>query len=76
MPAGLYITEVKEGTDADAAGIAAGDILLAVDGTRVTGEEELNTALYAYQAGETVEVVIYRGGYQYTARLTLSEATG
>ena len=76
MPAGLYITEVAEGTDTDTAGITAGDILLAVDGTRIASQEELITALYAYQVGETVEVVIYRGGYQYTARLTLSEATG
>ena len=68
MPAGLYIIQ------ADAAsGLRPKDILLRIDGVRITQEEELVQALYAHEAGDQVEVVYYRNGQQYTTTITLTE---
>lgn len=74
IPQGIYITEVQPGSDAAAKGIEAGDILLQFDGARITSSEALKNALYAHDAGDTVTVVIYRNGVQYSVDLVLSES--
>ena len=69
IPAGLYITSAPE----DSA-IRAKDILMYIDGVRVTAQDELNTVLYAHQAGDTVTLTLYRDGRQYSVEIVLSEA--
>ena len=68
LPAGLYIT----GAPADS-GIRAKDILLSIDGTRVTSQEELDGVLYAHQVGDQITLILYRDGRQYSVELTLQE---
>ena len=75
LPAGVYINEVEEGSDAKEKGILPKDILLSVAGQRVTSMEDVQTVLYSHEAGETVEVIIYRNGQQYRVDLTLAEST-
>jgi len=75
MPAGLYITEVAENSDAHDAGIEPGDILLSIDENRITDPETLKQLLYSYEIGDTVTVIIYRAGRQYSVELTLKEST-
>lgn len=74
LPQGIYITDVNEASDAAAKGIAPGDILLQFDGARVTDTDTLKTLLRNYQAGDTVTVVLYRSGKQYTRSVTIGEA--
>ena len=76
LPAGLYITQVEYGSDAQKKGLETGDILISIDDNRVTSMEELKTYLYSCTAGQTVEVVIYRDGQQYLVELTLHEDKG
>ena len=76
MPAGLYITHVDTGSDAFDKGIEYGDILISIDNERITDMDSLNTVLYAHDAGDTVNVVIYRSGKQYSLTLTLHENKG
>lgn len=76
LPAGLYITEVTDGSEAAQAGIQAGDILISLDGSNIYSMEELNTTLYNYNAGDTVKLVIYRNGYSNPIEITLAEAKG
>ena len=76
MPAGLYITEVDVNSDAANRGIIAGDILVSINNTRITNQDALNYALYNYNPGDTVTVVIYRQGFQYQVDLVLSESNG
>ena len=76
LPAGLYITNVEDGSDAEAIGIAPGDILVGIDDSQITDSDSLTTLLYSYQAGDTVELIIYRSGHYYSLELTLDEATG
>ena len=73
LPQGIYITAVTEGSDADQKGIVAGDVLLALDNIRITDEDSLNTALYSYNAGDTVTALIYRRGVQHTVSLMLEQ---
>lgn len=76
MPAGLYITEIDPGSDAHAKGIEEGDILLSINDSRITSQDDLKTALYSMEAGQTVHVLIYRRGNQYQVELVLAEDKG
>lgn len=71
LPAGFYITKAPANSD-----IRAKDILLSIDGNRITDEEDLNTILYAHQVGDEVKLTLYRSGKEVTVSLTLVEATG
>lgn len=73
MPAGLYITAVDDGSDADSKGIQEGDILLYLDDTRINNPDDLKTAVYDCEVGQSVDVIIYRRGQQYRVQLTLQE---
>ena len=76
MPAGLYITYVQPGSDAYSKGIENGDMLLSINGHRITTMEEMKSLLYDMEVGETVETIIYRKGEHYRVALTLGEYTG
>ncbi len=75
MPEGLYITAVEADSQAAAAGISRGDILVTLDGETVSDGSALTTLLYSYQAGDTVELVVYRAGRYYSLSVTLTQAT-
>lgn len=74
LPAGLYITQVDPAADAAAKDLAPGDILLSIDGTKLTDTAALQQLLYSHTPGDTVSVVIYRDGGQHRIKLTLSKA--
>ena len=76
MPAGLYITRVETGSDADLKGIQDGDMLLSVDNQRITTMDELKSVLFGREVGDTVEVIIYRSGERYRLKLVLDEHKG
>ena len=76
LPNGLHITNVAPDSAAQQAGIQAGDILLRLNDVSITSNEELESALYAYAAGDTVTLIIYRSGKQYSVSVTLEEAHG
>jgi serine protease Do len=76
LPAGVYVTAVEYGSDAHKVGIEVGDLILSVGSTRVTSFDELRSAVLNFQVGDTVEVIVYRGGQQYRVELTLSEYKG
>ena len=61
------------GSDAEKKGIQEGDMLLYLEDTRVTSMDDLKTAVYDCEVGQTVEVIIYHRGQQYKLELTLSE---
>ena len=76
LPAGLYVTSVDRSSDAHAKGIEEGDLVISVGDKRVTSSDDLKAAIYGLQVGQTVEVVVYRGGQQYLVELTLAEDKG
>ncbi len=73
MPAGLYITQVDSNSDAAQKGVQVGDMLLYLGETRITGMDDLKTAIYDCEVGQQVEAILYRQGQQYRLELTLQE---
>ena len=62
LPDGLYISEVKEGSDAEEKGIVAGDVITAVNGNAVTSADEVNDIKNELQVGDTIVLTIWRNG--------------
>jgi S1-C subfamily serine protease len=58
----VMIATVEAGSPADRAGLVAGDIILALDGTAVTGADDLIRILAGEKIGRSVEVETLRGG--------------
>ena len=76
LPAGVYVTELLEGSPAAEAGLRESDILLYFDGERIRSTDDLTSLLYVHEAGDPVEVVVYRKSGQVTLTICLEEATG
>ena len=74
MPAGVYVNAVAKGSDAEEKGVRVKDIILAIDGERISCIEDIQTVLYNYQPGDAVTVILYRGGYQYEVDIMLGES--
>ncbi|MFK7858133.1 MAG: DegQ family serine endoprotease [Granulosicoccus sp.] len=62
MIEGAVITRVEAGSAADKAGLEAGDVILAVDGTPVTGSSALRNMVGLIRVGEEIEISIVREG--------------
>ena len=60
MPEGVYVKNVLENTAADEAGILKGDIIMYIDGEKITHMQELQGMLEYYAAGTEIEVVLMR----------------
>lgn len=58
VPAGVYVSQVAEGSPAEEAGLRKGDIITAFDDVSVTSMEGLRDRLQYYRGGETVEMTI------------------
>lgn len=71
LPAGICIADVEEGSIAGAAGVTAGDILTGINGTEISGAQELDAALANCQPGQTVQLLLYRDKQQLTLSVTL-----
>ncbi len=62
-----------DSTSAKAAGIQRDDVIVAVNGTKVTGVSSLQQLLSTnYKPGQTVAVTLYRGQKKLTVNVTLS----
>ena len=75
LPAGIRLVSLSEGGPAEKAGLHIGDILLSMDGVRITTLDELNAQLYSHQVGDAVILTVYRNGKQLELSLTLGERT-
>ena len=77
LPEGVYISAVYDGSDAQAKGVTAGDIITAVNGTRVTSIDELNRVKNQFTAGDSITLTLYNGGNYRDVEVTLiDQATG
>ena len=77
QPAGVAIAAVTPGGPAAKAGLQAGDVITAVNGTATTDTETLAAVLAGLQPGQQVSVSVTRpGGRTATANLTLGQLPG
>ena len=73
---GAEIDSVMPDTPAEKGGLEKGDVIVAVDGERVSDGIALIVAIRAHQPGETVDFTIERDGKEQTVSLTLGSETG
>jgi S1-C subfamily serine protease len=89
VDSGILIEQVIPGGAAEKAGLRGGtekayvgntpillggDLVVAIDGQRVTNPQEINAVMEKHQAGDTVSVTFYRGRKQITLKLIAGEA--
>lgn len=72
--AGVYITEVIEGTGADEAELKPYDRIVFVDESAVNSYSDLKKLLKEYNVGDTIKITVIREGKQVTVDCTLTEA--
>ena len=78
FPQGVYVSSVSTGSGAANAGLQEGDIITAIDSTKISSMTELQSALKGYKAGDKVTLTVARqSGRQYEESkvdVTLSSA--
>lgn len=73
---GALIDSVVEGQPAEEAGIAEGDVVVALDGERVTDGIALIVAIRSHQPGETLAFTVEREGDEKVFDVTLDSEVG
>lgn len=74
--AGAMIASVTSGGSASVAGLRAGDVVTAVDGTRIEEGDDLIAAIRAHAVKDTVSIAFTRSGSSRTVKATLTAASG
>ena len=73
MEQGAYVLDTPGGAPAEAAGIQAGDVIVAIDGRDVTSGDDVGTILEVLQRGQRVPVeIVGTDGTRRTVDVTLA----
>lgn len=75
VPEGAYVQGVISGSPADTAGIKAGDIIMEIDGNRITEKNPLSGIIGKKKVGDTITIKIYRDGKTQEFKATLTNST-
>ncbi len=70
---GVYVQSVENFTAAQKAEIKAGDVITAINGTKITKMDELNNLKNTYNIGDKITITLYRDGQEKNIELTLEE---
>jgi putative serine protease PepD len=68
---GAQVAEVASGSPAADAGMKTGDIVTAIDGTQITGPNDLVSAIGDHKPGDRIELTVRRGSDTHTLIATL-----
>ncbi len=68
---GVRVTEVIEGSAAEAAGLQSGDVIMAISDRTVSTPSELARAIRAHKPEQTVDVLLRRNGEEITMQAQL-----
>lgn len=71
--AGAKLAQVLPGSAAQAAGLAAGDVILEVDGRKIANRFDLLFQIGTRHAGDEVTLLVLRGGKQESRKATLGK---
>ena len=63
--AGALIERVVEASGAEAAGLVAGDLIIAVDGSPIKDFSDLGSTLRTRKPGDTVQLTVVRDGLEF-----------
>ncbi len=64
IPEGAYVQQVVQGSPAEKAGVQQGDIIVKIDGQRISGTTELSTLISKKKVGDTITISVYRDNNQ------------
>ncbi len=67
------VTSVAEGSPAAKAGVLIGDVITKVNGVQVRDRQEFAKVVSTLPAGQTVDVLLWRGGKFYRGKVTVEE---
>jgi S1-C subfamily serine protease len=70
---GVLVTKIAEGSPAEDARIAPGDIIFRMDDTKITTIEDLIKELHSRKIGDKVRIFVLRGGREHFFELKLSK---
>jgi len=70
---GVYVVTVEEFSAAEKAEIRAGDVIVEIEGTKITTMNELNAIKNQKSIGDTIKLKVYRDGIYKNISLTLQE---
>jgi serine protease Do len=70
---GAVVSKVQPGTPAEKAGLKAGDVITAVNGTTLNGTTTLGSVLGTLKPGDTATLTVNRNGSTQTLTATLAE---
>ena len=73
---GVLLGDVRPGGPADRAGIRGGDRIVEMAGTKIENLYDMTFALQDNKPGDTIDVVVLRGGERLTLRATLGSRSG
>ncbi|MGX0876702.1 serine protease DegQ [Roseovarius sp. MBR-154] len=73
---GAIVSSVEPGTPADDAGLAAGDVIVAVDGEGVDGSADLRQRIGLRRPGDEVEIAYVRDGERLVTQVALADGGG
>ncbi len=71
LPYGVYVTGTTAGFCAQAAGVQAKDIIVALGDVQITNMNDLTRALQAYKGGEQTTITVWRAGMEVVLDITL-----
>lgn len=72
---GVLIQDVLPDSPAEAAGVKAGDVILAVNGKKVDAANEIQTLIAEMEPGDVATLTIFRDGRTITKKVKLAEVS-
>lgn len=69
---GIYVIEVRKDLPADKAGIESGDVIIEVDGQRISKRDVLMDVMQKHEPGDKLTVIVLRDGEKKKLKLELA----
>jgi S1-C subfamily serine protease len=73
---GVFVVDVVPDSGADAAGIEQGDVIVEIDGEEITSNERVSEIVQDHDPGDSIEIVIERGGESQTLTAEIGREGG
>lgn len=73
LPVGIYIKEIQSNSPAASSDLKTGDVITAINGTKVENMDELNDIKEKLNIGDKITLDVYRNGKTRTVEVTLGE---
>lgn len=70
---GAYVYQVNRNSDADKAGLETGDLIVSIDGTKISESSEIKSKMNDYKVGDTMKLVVSRDGKEREISVTFTE---